>query len=160
MTRKSIVIDTNVLVVSNGRNTHADLECQLACSARLTVAIEKEIILIDDQDLIFSEYQTYLNFSGEPGLGDEFFVYLFNHQYSGKVVRRVAVELSDDCTKGFEELPANTLKSGDRAVLAVAVAGGAPILNATDSDWSEQSDLLEVLGVEVEQLCPQHSTRN
>ena len=33
------------------------------------------------------------------------------------------------------------------------------ILNATDSDWGEHEPLMDELGVEVKQLCPQHAKK-
>ena len=30
------------------------------------------------------------------------------------------------------------------------------VLNAMDSDWGEQQALMDELGVEVNELCPQH----
>ena len=159
MTRKPVVVDTNVLVVSNGRDTHADLECQRSCTERLIAARNEELVLLDDHNLIIGEYQRHARPSGEPGLGDRFLVYLFDHQYSGERVVRVPINPNDIASRGFDELPSNTLKAGDRVFLAVAVVGNAPILNATDSDWSEQMDLLRRLQVSVFQLCPQHATR-
>ena len=46
----------------------------------------------------------------------------------------------------------------DRKFLAVAVSATAVILNATDSDWGEQHELMDALGVEVEHLCPWHAS--
>ena len=61
--------------------------------------------------------------------------------------------------ESFEELPENTFERSDRKFLAVAVSADAVVLNATDSDWGEQKELMDALGVEVEQLCPQHASR-
>ncbi|HEY6632884.1 MAG TPA: hypothetical protein VIZ90_15645 [Rhizobiaceae bacterium] len=159
MTRKPIVVDTNVIVVANGRQTHADLACQLACTEALQNAKEKSLVLVDNQNLIFEEYQRHANHSGEPGTGDAFFSYLYDNQYSGKVVRQIPITPVTDEKRGFEELPNNILKGGDRAILAVAVVGNAPIVNATDSDWAEQAELVEELGIAVTQLCPQHAIK-
>ncbi len=70
----------------------------------------------------------------------------------------VRITPSDE-SRGFAELPKNELDPSDRKFLAVAVKAGAAILNATDSDWDEQSALLERLGVPLEQLCPQHQSK-
>ena len=63
---------------------------------------------------------------------------------------------SDDNRRGFEELPDNDFDPSDRKFLAVAVVANAAVLNAVDSDWSEHEALMEDLGVNVEELCPQH----
>ena len=53
----------------------------------------------------------------------------------------------------------NSLDRSDRKFLAAAVVGHAAIVNATDSDWSQQEELIERLGVTVRQLCPQHASK-
>ena len=62
--------------------------------------------------------------------------------------------------RSFVELPENELDPSDRKFLAVAVVAQAEILNATDSDWSEQKALTSDLGVSVRQLCPQHASKS
>ena len=153
----TFVVDTNVAIAANGRKTHADLQCQSACVARLRSLVAGEVVAIDDQGLILAEYAARLNFSGMPGMGDRFFKYVFNFQYGQDRVRRVTVTPSKDDRRSFEELPANTFDPSDRKFLAVAVESGAVVLNALDSDWNEQSALMTRLGVEVAELCPQHA---
>ena len=155
----SFVVDTNVAIAANGRGTHADIRCQLDCVQRLKSLVAGERVAIDDGNLILDEYKNHLNFSGGPGVGDVFFKHVFNNQYQGERVRRVAVTPAEDDQRGFEELPENTFDRSDRKFLAVAVAAGAVVLNATDSDWGEQAALMDTLGVEVNQLCPQHALK-
>ena len=152
----AFVVDTNVAIVANGRGIHVGPQCQLTCVQRLGSLVAQEVIAIDDRGLILGEYKRHRNFSGEPGVGDVFFKHVFNNQYQCSYVRRVAVTPSDDDRRGFEELPENTFDRSDRKFLAVAVVAGAVVLNATDSDWGEQEALMDELGVEVNQLCPQH----
>ena len=152
----SFVVDTNVAIVANGRGTHADTQCQLTCVQRLNSLVAGETVAIDDGNLILDEYKNHLNFSGGPGVGDVFFKHVFNNQYQGERVRRVAVTPAEDDQRGFEQLPENTFDRSDRKFLAVAVAAEAVVLNATDSDWGEQAALMDTLGAEVNQLCPQH----
>ncbi len=150
----AFVVDTNVAVAANGRETHADSQCQLTCVQRLVSLVAREVIAIDDRGLILGEYKKHLNFSGGPGVGDMFFKHVFNNQYQCEHVRRVAVTPAEDDRRGFEVLPENTFDRKDRKFLAVAVVAGAVVLNATDSDWGEQEALMDELGVEVGQLCP------
>ncbi len=151
-------MDTNVAIVASGRS-HADLECQLACVEKLTELQRQGIVIVDAMGLIVEEYGRKLNRSGRPGLGDAFFKHVIDHQHGGKQVQRVHITCSADERRGFEELPENTLDRSDRKFLAVAVVSGAAILNATDSDWAEQTALLEQLQVDIEQLCPQHARK-
>ena len=152
----TFVVDTNVAIAANGRGTHADPRCRFDCVQRLKSLVAGETVAIDDGNLILDEYKNHLSFSGGPGVGDVFFKHVFNNQYQGKRVRRVTVTPSQDDRRGFEELPDNAFDRSDRKFLAVAVAAGAVVLNATDSDWGEQAALMDTLGVEVNQLCPQH----
>ena len=154
------VVDTNVAIVANGGEmTHADLACQLCCIEKLESVVGENTVAVDSLGLILEEYQGYLSFSGQPGMGDAFFKHVFDFQYQDANVLRVPVTRSDSAQRGFEELPENTFDPSDRKFLAVAVVAEAVVLNATDSDWDEQKPLMDGLGVEVEQLCPQYARR-
>ena len=149
-----VVVDTNVLISANGRNIHADDICQLACIRKINTIREAQTVYLDEQNLIFNEYKNHLHFSGEPGVGDAFFKYIYNRQFSGSRVGRVPITPSSNASKGFEELPENQLDPSDRKFLAVAMVADASIVNATDSDWHENRTLLDSIRIEVEQLCP------
>ena len=155
----AFVVDTNVAIAANRRKTHADLQCQRSCVERLAAVVKEETIAIDDAGLIFEEYARHLRRSGQPGVGDQFLKHVFDHQYQPARVRRVTLRHSTDARRGFEELPENTFDPSDRKFLAVAVVARAVVLNATDSDWDEQSALLNQLQVQVRQLCPQHASK-
>ena len=164
MSTKDVVVDTNVPVVANGRDTdQADQACQIACIEAIVEIQEGRRVVLDDQGTpsadvgyrtILDEYKDNLNFRGEPGVGDSFFKHVYNHQYTEDYVRRVPITGIDDDKRGFEELPMNNLDPSDRKFLAAAVVAQAPILNATESDWDEQQKLLNRLSIEVKQLCP------
>ena len=111
------------------------------------------------ETLIFDEYKGSLNFVGAPGMGDTFFKHLFDHGYDKTRVRIVSITPCSDDRLGFKELPENDLDKSDRKFLAAALVARAAILNATDSDWSEQEALTKRLGVTVQQLCPQHASK-
>lgn len=150
------VVDTNVAIVANGRNTDVDLACRQACVKALRSLVKDEVVAIDDERLIIDEYRRRLHYSGMPGVGDMFFKHVFDNQYQATRVRRVQISPNEDDGRGFEELPANTLHHKDRKFLAVASVADAMIVNATDSDWDESADLVSGLGVEVRQLCPRY----
>ncbi len=154
----AFVVDTNVAIVANGRETDADQQCQLACIGRLRGLVKGEVIVVDDQDQILKEYRGYLRASGQPGVGDAFFKHVFDSQYLDERVRRVAVTPCGD-DRGYEELPPNAFDRSDRKFLAVAVVADAVVLNATDRHWSKHKELMDELAVEVEQLCPHYRQR-
>ena len=153
------VVDTNVAIVANGRDTHADMDCQKTCIDWLEYLATQGVVAIDEAGEILDEYGGYLRHSGGPGMGDAFFRYLFNNLHQGGRVQRVRLRPSDDDRRGFEELPENGFDRSDRKFLAVAVVAKAVVLNATDSDWTEHEELMESLGVRVDQLCPQYASK-
>ena len=155
----AFVVDTNVAILANLAATRFDLECQLLCVQRINSITKHEVVAIDEAGEILEEYGKSLRFSGMPGAGHMFFKYLIDHQWWNDRVRRVAITKSADDGRGFDELPDNTLDRSDRKFLAVAVVANAILLNATDSDWEEQTALTETLGVKVDQLCPQHASK-
>ncbi len=154
-----LVIDTNVAISANGRNTHASMACQFACLELLESCRELNICL-DNQNLIMDEYAKHLSYSGQPDVGDMFFKYLHDNQYSSKKIHRVKITPIADIQQGFEELSKNQLDPSDRKFLATAVVSKATIVNATDSDWKEQQALLESLNIVIKQLCPEHCHRS
>lgn len=155
MTTK-FVIDTNVAIVANRRNTHASFACQLACIEFLQQYKDLHIA-IDELGLLIDEYANKLNPSGRPGIGDAFFKYLRNYQYSSDKIHRVRITPIADEKRSFAELPENQVDKSDRKLLATAVVAKATIVNATDSDWNEQKQLLRKLAIEIKQLCPESS---
>ncbi len=155
----TFVVDTNVAIVANGRETKVDARCQLTCVERLKGLTSQEVVAIDDRGSILEEYKRRLNFSGQPGVGDAFLKHVFNYQHQEDRVRRVMVRPSENDRRGFEELPDNAFDPSDRKFLAVAVVAKAVVLNATDSDWVEHKTLMDSLGVEVTQLCPRYASK-
>lgn len=152
-----VVVDTNVAIAANGRNTHASLACQFVCAEflqGLVSPMKRTQIVLDMQGLIFDEYSGHLSYKGEPGVGDIFFKYLHDHMYLGKKIRLVHITQIDDEARSFNELPPNTVDKSDRKFLAAAVTADAKIVNAVDTDWHEQIAFVAGLGVNVQQLCP------
>lgn len=155
----NVVLDTNVAISANGRDTHASLACQYACTAfieELVSSKKRTQIVLDELGLIFTEYSNHLHYKGQPGVGDVFFKYLHDHMYLNKKIKRVPITPIDDEARGFDELPPNTMDKSDRKFLAAAVVAGAEIVNAMDTDWHMQIAFVAYLGVNVQQLCPEH----
>ena len=154
------VVDTNVLVAANGRATHADKACQLTCVDELARLAREEVVCIDNRWLIMREYERRTAPSGQPGLGTAFFKWVWQTMNDTNRVHIVEIEPVDEEGRDFTDpaLPPNNLKK-DAKFLAVAVKADAAVVNALDSDWDENRELTDGLGVEVRQLCPQHATR-
>ena len=158
--RTEVVLDTNVAVVSNGNETEqAGLDCVENCGAALTRIRESQILLVDDRGSIFAEYRNRLSPSGQPGIGDAFFKFIWENQANERHCRKVAITPNGE--RGFDEFPDDPdlagFDSDDRKFAAVAIAAGsAPkILNAADRrSWWIYRQELRRHGVEVDFLCP------
>ena len=153
----AFVVDTNVAVVANGSSGHVDEHCESACVDALSAVVDHGVVIVDEIGLIFDEYLGRLSF-GSPGMGGVFLKHVNDHQYGGGRVRRVPIAPAGD-DRGFEELPPNSFDRSDRKFLATAVAGGAEVLNATDSDWAEHRTLTDALGGALRQLCPRDAAK-
>lgn len=157
-----IVIDTNVAIAANGRDTHASYRCQLACTELLELVAnnkDKRKIILDSGGEIIDEYSKHLHYKGQPGIGDYFFKFLHDNLYLNEKVHLVDITSVDDDTKGYEELPQNEIDRSDRKLLAAAVVARAKIINALDTDWFEKREFLNEINIEVYQLCAEHGCR-
>ncbi|MEW5879733.1 MAG: hypothetical protein AB1761_04740 [Pseudomonadota bacterium] len=147
-----------MLVVANGRHVPAQERCVGACIDALERA-RREPVVIDDRQCILDEYRRHCSFSGQPGLGDAFFKWLWSRQADPRHCRRVQINPHTKC--GFEEFPADKRLQGfdrsDRKFVAVALAAGdaPPILNASDTDWWLAREVLAEHGVKISFLCPE-----
>ena len=166
----AVIIDTNVMVVANGKAAapQARCKCIIRCRARLAEIMRgSEMILLDDKKRIIQEYKNNLNAKGR-GFGDRFWQELVRRMWQHsreqeKVIRVRITPLAGNGTD-FEEFPNDdaSLKNfhkKDRKFVAVALAyqrnsgQEAPILKAEDSGWEEFRDALAVHGVQVDSIC-------
>ena len=138
--RTEVVLDTNVAVVSNGDETEqAELDCVENCVAVLSQSMLHSRFLLDESNLILEEYRDRLSPSGQPGIGDAFFKFIWENQANERHCRKVAITPNEE--RGFDEFPDDPSLDGfdrdDRKFAAVAIAAGsAPkIINASDTDW-------------------------
>lgn len=114
-------------------------------------------VVIDDDQFILDEYRKHCSFSGQPGLGDAFFKWLWNRQADPRYCRQV--HITPDPTREFVEFPADqrlrNFDRSDRKFVAVALAAGdsPPVFNASDTDWWHAREVLGEHGVTVRFLC-------
>ncbi len=155
----AVVIDTNVLIVANGRSRQADEDCVLACLDALDEA-RTGIVLLDDKGRILNEYMGRLSLSGQPGVGDAFFKWLHDHQADPRHCECVRITPKSSDAEDFKEFPNDSKLAGfdrsDRKFVAVARASrrNPSILNAVDRDWWDFREALKGNGVLVQFLCP------
>ena len=148
------VVDTNVPVVANGRNTNASIDCRIACVDFLNALVECGCAILDLGGRIEEEYRRYLFPSGQPGVGDRFYQVIL----SSAPARVERIELPVDPDTGeFIDFPADPALAGfdrsDRKFAAAARRSGLPVVNATDSDWLDYKSALSANGISVEFVC-------
>nr|VFK57068.1 MAG: hypothetical protein BECKTUN1418D_GA0071000_105812 [Candidatus Kentron sp. TUN] len=153
----ALVIDVNVAIVANGKESpQANAACKLACIRKLCEG-KKTIIAIDDGDYVLGEYRNHLSMSGQPGVGDEFMCWLHQNQDTATVCERVKIH--EHPGRVFEEFPDDPalveFDLSDRKYVAVAVASknSPTIINAVDSDWSDFTQAFLRHGIKVQELC-------
>jgi hypothetical protein len=159
----AFVIDTNVPIVANGKNTHADPACIIACIDALSAIYSVGMVVIDDGMRILDEYMRYLSMGGEPGAGDVFMKWVWSIQADESQCERVPLtQRHHGSAEDFIEFPDDpelaAFDPSDRKFVAVALSSeNAPtVLNAVDSDWAEYHRALSNNGVTIRFLCPQH----
>lgn len=152
------VVDTNVAIVANGRPDPRDprppsIPCRRAAVIFLSELVKSGTVLLDVEGAIQAEYRNYLNPSGAPGVGDRFYQEVLHS--SPRLVERVELPKRPDGE--YEDLPQPLIDAGfdpsDRKFAALACKEGAPVYNATDSDWIEHSVTLAATGIQVTNLC-------
>jgi len=97
-----VVIDTNVLVVANQRHENASTHCVERCIDAL-IESRNDRVFIDDGQRILGEYRRHCSHSGQPGVGDAFFKWLWDNQGNTRHCRKVPITLHEG--REFEEFP-------------------------------------------------------
>lgn len=159
MDAAEVVIDTNVLLVADGRHQDVSDDCLSFCIDRLQRVRNASTVVIDDGYRILQEYQNKLNANQPNSVGGAFLKWLLQNQANPARVCQVALtEYQED---RFAEFPVAELEPAfdppDRKFPAVANAHPAKpvILQATDSKWLKWWPALADQGVRVEFLCPE-----
>lgn len=159
--KAAVVVDTNVAVIANGNKTEqANEKCMSVCRGKLSQIQEGSLfLLLDDRGMILKEYEKHLSPSGQPGLGDVFFKWLWQNRYNDEYCRQISITPHD--RREFEEFPDDPdlmcFDMDDRKFVAVALASGSDprVLNASDTDWWDYYEQLRKHGVKVVFLCPE-----
>jgi len=158
------LIDNNVLVAANGKESHVGPACVLATIERLERLMAGEILVLDDAEHILSEYARYCDYSGQPGAGDYFYRWVREQAaYNPQHCEQVTLELDED--RSFAAFPKTQALAkfdlSDRMFVAAALTHHAnpPVVNAADKDWHEHHEALQQHGVRIEFLCPAEMIR-
>lgn len=158
----AFVVDVNVAIVANGRAPHADTICVSACVDALIHIHEAGKIVLDDGMRILSEYMAHLSMAGQPGIGDAFMQWVWQHQAVDSRCERVPLKPKPGNPEGFLGFPADPDLHGfdpsDQKYVVVALGSREhpEVLNAVDTDWWNHREALERNGIRLRFLCPQH----
>lgn len=156
----SLVIDTNVLAVANGKHPNAADADVFKCQEFLEGTRTRHVS-VDTLGLIFEEYFKHADRSGQPGIGDAFAKWLWHNQWDEAICEQVVITPDPEGDREFLEFPDDEALSAfdrdDRKFVAVAVSSqfDAVICNASDSDWWDFRAAFEKHRLNINFLCPE-----
>ena len=156
----AIVIDTNVLLVADGKSPQMSDACQIECVTRLERVKATEQVVLDDAWIILGEYHNKLSPNQSPTYGSAFLKWLHQVQAVAKHVSLVTITPLNSAKTLFAEFPADKeleqkFDPADRKFVAASNAhpDKPPILQSADSKWLGWEDQLKQHGIKVEVLC-------
>ena len=153
----AVIVDTNVVVVANGRSEQASSDCVETCGERLEQIMHGDVkLVLDNRWIILLEYMQNLRSNGAD-VGDRFLGWILANKDDR--CDWVSITPVDGSENAFEEFPDDPALDGfdpdDRKFIAVACAHleSPPILQAVDSQWWDFRDAFRENGVTVEFIC-------
>ena len=156
----TVIVDTNVALVANGKMKKASGYCEVSCIDKLLeITGGKLKLALDDQRRIIDEYRNKLSPDGQPGIGDAFLKWVEMNWTNEEHCDRVSISPIESSETEFEQFPADAALENfdpdDRKFVAVAFAHPEkpPILQAVDTQWWDFRDALRRNGVTVEFVC-------
>lgn len=160
--RQHYVIDTNVLVVAEGRNAdQASLQCKARCAEFLLEVQLRGTVVLDVGHAILNEYRKQFNLrrSGQPQAGVVFLRWLLTNLTNTDSCRLVDSQELDgdpwaepyppsDCFARFDR--------NDRKFISAAIKDRSEpcIVNACDSHWYSIEECLDAEQLCYTDLCP------
>jgi hypothetical protein len=147
---KRRVIDTNVLVVANGKAAQVGPQTKLKTIQALQKFMVDGIAIVDDGGDIRSEYLKHCNAEGQPPLGNIFFREIMINQFASRVISIKAPKNNSGEYINFPNVPElNGFDRDDRKFAVVAKLSNSPVLNAVDTDWIHFLNPLKSNGIKV-----------
>jgi hypothetical protein len=153
----TVVVDTNVAVVANGKSQQASASCVATCVERLQQIIVGEVkLVLDDEWKILDEYMRNLRSIGAD-VGDRFLGWLLTNK--DKMCDFVPITPINGSENDFREFPTDpalaNFDPADRKFIAVALSHSdkPPILQAVDSEWWNYRETLQQNGVTIDFIC-------
>ena len=156
---KPVVVDTNVLLVSEGHaEPQASAKCKAACDARLLELKTRGVVVIDHAWLLLSEYTRKIDMR-KQSVAVAFLKWLMQGSARDARVSSVVLTPTNAVKTDFAEYPKHPgladFDPSDRKFVAVAFAHQprATILNAVDTDWLAIRTPLAEVGIGLEFIC-------
>lgn len=156
----AIVIDTNVLLVADGKAPQMSDACLQECLTRLERVKTTEQVVVDRDWIILGEYHRKLSPNQSPTPGSAFLKWLLQVQAVARHVSPVTITPLDQEQTVFAEFPPDAaleaaFDPADRKFVAAANAHPEkpPILEAADSKWLAWEPGLAAQGIRLEVLC-------
>ncbi|MCY4538981.1 MAG: hypothetical protein OXE52_12240 [Chloroflexi bacterium] len=142
------MVDNTVTEVGNSE----DRDCIRACQLWVESFIANDDRLVVDSFKTYEIISEYRRNVERGGVAENLLNQLLNVLFDRLI--QIEIRFGDD---GFAELPEQllSLHGKDRKFVAVAIkcVPYAPILNATDTDWAQEKQLLAENEVTVIELC-------
>jgi len=152
-----VVIDTNVLIVANNHSPQASSMCVARCKEKLDQLKKDGILVLDSNWEILKEYLKKLKTKGKLDSGDEFLLWVMQNRTNPNRCEIFIIYVQSDHKEkklAFPDDPRlEKFHKKDRKFAALAAVSGAPVWNATDSDWWIFKDVLRENRIIVEFLC-------
>ncbi len=154
---EAYVVDTNVLLVADGRHSDISSSCQEACIRCLCVIKERQRVVLDDGYRILSEYSNKIDANRGKGPGSVFLKWLLRHHGSNRCLLVPVHEAA--AGQGFLNFPDDPalqqFDPADKKFVATAAACPLrpPILQAADAKWWHWAIALKRHGITVTFLC-------
>jgi hypothetical protein len=150
-----VAIDTNVFAVAEGLHDGASDQCVAACIRILLQIDAGHPLVVDDLDLILSEYLGALRGSGTSGIASKLAEVLWRTRHGGERCDRVTITPIDDPDGSFAEVPEllRDFDLDDQKFIAVAVAANCAVVAGIDGEWSTRQADFARSGVDVQYAC-------
>ena len=154
---KTVIIDTNVILVANEKHPDVSPGCIAKCALRLQEIMEKGRIAIDDKHLIMREYLHKTSPETGKKSGDAFLKWVLRNTSNSERCDQVPLQVHPE--RGFDSFPDDRrlehFDDADRKFVAVAAAHPhhPDILQAADSKWWDWALVLQEHGLRVDFIC-------
>jgi len=151
------MITANSVVRSTEEDIINSYPTLVVSSIELLQRIQKKgtYVVLDEDFEIFNEYKNYLSFSGQPGVGDIFFKWLFDNCWGFPSSERIKLHKTENGYKEFPRGMENTnVDLDDMKFFAVSNAHPLKpdIYEATDSKWWNWRNAAMQCGIRIQFL--------